>query len=488
MSWTSLEIRPPPVPTDERRWQIGERHPVVERSGRRNAEHAEEPAHSLRLPSAFQESEPSEFKAMLWLDMSSPHPANQSVLTNPLHAIGLLSFAGKAVLTLFVLGWLFWFAPFDDLVDRSGTPLGGDYVMFHVAGQTLLNGDAATLYDDAENQKRSASLFPAMDPNESWPYRYPPVTAWLMTSLANLSFGISFACFFAMCVAAVVFAIKLLVGELDRGTTDIKPSVFWLLLGWPLVGEALMGGQSSPFALLFVVGGVIALRRDRDFLGGVLIGLCIYKPNIVGMVVIGTLIARPKAFWGMLSVAVPALLLSIHAAGVEGVQRYIELASSLATAEWNLETPFWKVHGIAPLLDVIAPGRGKPLAFVCGIPVAIWFGLKLRRSQGHDWWAAVAGLLATNALFNPYVPIYDLLLLLPVIAIVSRMPAAGRNLSFVDTRVAIIAALFLAPHLSQALTPSIGVQVFPVVLIAVLWMLADWSREPENASVALSRV
>lgn len=53
--------------------------------------------------------------------------------------------AGMAVLTLACVGWLLWFTPFDDLLDRSGTPLGGDFVMLYVAGQVVASGQSQEL-------------------------------------------------------------------------------------------------------------------------------------------------------------------------------------------------------------------------------------------------------------------------------------------------------------------------------------------------------
>jgi len=51
-----------------------------------------------------------------------------------------------AILIVFVLGWLGRFYLFDDLLDRSGTPLGADFSMFYVAGQVVFDGAGDQLY------------------------------------------------------------------------------------------------------------------------------------------------------------------------------------------------------------------------------------------------------------------------------------------------------------------------------------------------------
>src|SRR6185436_2939235 len=91
---------------------------------------------------------------------------------------------------------------------------------------------------------------------------------------------------------------------------------------------------------------------------------------------------------------------------------------------------------------------------------------------GNGAAAAFAGLLVVNALFNPYTPIYDLVLLGPaaVFAVEACMiqQNLGRNLAARAGCVQLaLAALFFGPHLSQALAKTVGVQCFPLVLLAI---------------------
>ncbi len=392
------------------------------------------------------------------------------MLHNPQEALQILSVFGRAIPVILLTGYLAWFYPFADLVDRSGTPLGSDYVMLYVAGQTVLTGQADSLYDDRANQRRTSALLPTMDPELKWPYRYPPVTAWLMSSLAQLAYGWSFATFACITSLCVLLALGMLITALGVAENRRK-LVFWSMLGWPVIYEAVIGGQTSPLALFFVVAGVIALQRKHDFIGGLLIGLCIYKPNIVFILVIATLIARPKAFWGMLAVAIPATMLSLHTVGMSGLRTYVELSTSLATSQWTLETPHWKVHGLAPLLDKVFSGHGKLLVVMIGVPVAVALGWIWRKSENDRWWLASAALLNTNALLNPYVPIYDLLLIIPagLITVLYYVRKHEDHLSEVTPQIiAIVSVLFVGPHLSQSVAYATGVQVFPVLLTMIL--------------------
>ncbi|MEM7314936.1 MAG: glycosyltransferase family 87 protein, partial [Planctomycetota bacterium] len=173
------------------------------------------------------------------------------MIANPWRDAGnRFRFASVCILTLGIAGWLLSFVPYDDLLDKSGTPLGGDFVMLYVAGQTMAEGQAATLYDDALNQSRSSAIFPTMDPTLSWPFRYPPTVATVMSPLSRLPFVVSFFCFFGIQVWLLTLSIYLLRGSCEC----LRDHSIWIwpMIGAPLVVETLVGGQSSMLGLVCV--------------------------------------------------------------------------------------------------------------------------------------------------------------------------------------------------------------------------------------------
>src|SRR5690606_12897091 len=84
-----------------------------------------------------------------------------------------------------------------DLLDRQGTPLGGDYVMFYLGGQIAADAPQL-LYDQAEHCHRLRQQFPTLDDGDLLPYRYPPYVAAAFAPLSRLPFAVSFATFFAI--------------------------------------------------------------------------------------------------------------------------------------------------------------------------------------------------------------------------------------------------------------------------------------------------
>ena len=387
-------------------------------------------------------------------------------------------FAGQVTVALLLLGWSAWFFPFDDLVDRSGTPLGGDYVMLYVAGQVVGAGATDTLYDDQSNQRRSSQLFSGLNPSESWPYRYPPTVAVAMLPLSQLPYAWSFALFTLIQLSLLSISVWLL-GR-DYSVLHQRSGWLWALVGSPLVLESLIGGQSSLLAFACLLGFLHYLRRDKYSIAGMLLAVTLYKPNVAALLVVAALVVHPRLLIGFLPTTAVGLGIALWAAGVSGVVNYIQLATQLASSPWSLETPFWKVHGLAPLFQWSLPEHGKLVCAAIGLLVSLIVAWRWRKGRLPEL-LAVALLLCFNALFNPYVPIYDLVLLELALVLVCQAAYSGqvKLQSIVFFQCAAV-LLFVGPHLSQSFARPLGWNPFPILLLGVLLsvFVYEWKASP----------
>ena len=380
-------------------------------------------------------------------------------------------FAGIVTILLACFGWAAWFYPFDDLVDRSGKPLGGDFVMLYVAGQAFAEG--SPLYDDALNQKRSAALFPAMDPHESWPYRYPPTVAAVASLFARLPFATSFIAFCFIQIVLLGVSLWLLLPLLrtqskKQNDLSIVANKSWLLalLGCPIVLECILGGQCSLLALTCVSLFLHLHHRGYSFFAGCVLAIALYKPNVLGLFIVGILVAYPRYTIGFAVTAIVGLATTCWLAGIDSLQNYIQLAFQLSQGAWGLETPYWKVHGFAPTFQSLLPAHGKLTAGLLGLALSICIAVR-HRKQKLDWDATVASLLVVNAIFNPYIPIYDLVLLIPAtIYTVRHLRNSESNINPIAAQL-MLASLWLGPHISQAASIALGFQIFPWLLSLV---------------------
>ena len=398
-------------------------------------------------------------------------------------------FAGLATIVLGIIGGIAWFAPFDDLLDRAGTPLGGDFVMLYVAGQTVASGQAATLYDDQKNQARSNALFPQMDPSESWPYRYPPTVAACMAPLSLLPFTYAFVVFSlwqCMLLSVGIYFLRSTLPSIQSGSQWI-----WAIAGCPLILESLLGGQSSILAFAIAAGTIHLLSRHRDAAAGAVLALALYKPNVLFLFLVACIVARPKILLGFVPVAIGGLSIALGSGSWSGLTTYANLAIHLASTAWSFETPYWKVHGLAPFFQMLAPEHGKLICLLTGLTFSLVVAVAWRAAHLGDC-AAWALLLTANSLFNPYVPIYDMTLLIVAFSIGCEASLRREFPQFGPSQLQWIAGcLFIGPHLSQAFCRFAGIQLFPLLLLGLMVALSAcilWARtELAMSTIVLQR-
>ena len=383
-----------------------------------------------------------------------------------------------ALLLVFVSGMVAWFYPYDDDLDRSGTPLGGDYVMLYVAGQMVNEGAAERLYDEAAQLRRMAIVFPTADVNTCrLPFRYPPLVAILMAPLALLPYKFSFLVFTCLSLlAGGVACVELsrLVNPQGRDSLTRSWTEVALLatVSWPVVIETVAGGQLSLFGLAILASSVRQFLEGRTLHGGLLLGCACYKPNLLALAGFGLVLRYPRAAIGLVLTAGLALLLQLATVGTQPLLSYFDLARDLATRSWDLETPYWKVHGLASWIGLMAAGQERTLLLVSGLALTSGMVIRWRLStKPMQAEGMIAILIVVNAIFNPYVPLYDLTLLAVPFFLLAGMLSRQRIATVSLPGQAIMLTFYFGPHLSQALCRATGLQLFPVLLAGfAVWL------------------
>lgn len=401
-------------------------------------------------------------------------------------------FFSAAMICMFVTAWLSWFWPFDNLLDRSETPLGADFAMFYVAGQAVRSGVPEHLYNEAENQRNLQALIPGIAPVYCLPYRYPPFVAALISPLTRLPYLAAFAAFALASVIAMIGSVRLLGTRLSvLQATGWRPLLL-AVFGWPVTLEILIGGQASLFAVA-ICAGVCVLHRDgRLIAAGAVLALAAYKPNVLAILGLGLIVRSPRMLLGTIPVLALLAAAGCVATGWDRLTEYAHILTRLSSDQWNVESPWWKVQSLAGPLAGLLGGRARIICLLTGAAIAVAIGLVWRRQSirtsstvsgvspmsfaGNAMWAH---LLVVNALFNPYTPIYDLILMglaavLLAEHVAEQMPQGNSRQSAVlfspSWQLILWGALSFGPHLSQAVARRIGFQLFPL-LLAVAWLL-----------------
>ncbi len=399
---------------------------------------------------------------------------------NPLAA--RFRFLGLATGIAFLLAWVVNFAPWNDLLDKQETPLGGDYPMFYLGGQIVAAGEVARLYDLDEHHERLRALFPSLGKEDLLPYRYPPFVAGASSFLARLPYGWSWVCFAALSLAAAFLARHLLL-KWQPADTSFLQAASLALCGWPVALEVFVGGQASFFALAIAAASIYFLSQNKPRLAGAVLALALYKPNVLIFFVLGCLLRYPRLLWGFIPVAGLLALASLATAGWEGCWDYAHLGQSLVQSSWEIPTPFWKIHGLISWLDFWLPTYGRPIVVASGLAAVVawtWRSYSRTQTSPDDQARDFALLITLNTLFNPYPPLYDLVLLaIPAWVALRQCEASAMNRSAVALAAGVF---FFGPHFSQALSWQLHGQLFTLALVA--WAIWQWKQSFDPAAAS----
>jgi len=374
--------------------------------------------------------------------------------------------------------------------------MGGDFPMFYLSGKAVWEHRTADLYNLQANHHDLHQLFPGLASQSVLPYRYPPFVAMLLSPLAALPYSAALIVWIAFQIGCGILAFAIARRELGILRSEWKQSLLIMSLGFPLVWEAILGGQASLLAVLIVVASEVLLRKKQWFLAGVILGLAAYKPPVLLFVGLSQVIRAPRLLVG---IATTVLLLggaSVGLCGWQTLSDYIDVTLQLSgSGPWNVPTPIEKVHGLVEIANWISPRLGKWCVvlggFAASIGVATWLRRTSRDVQTTNDAAAtqacadlgLAILLLIQLTANPYLPIYDLVLLLPAIWFGGNaLWIIGGNPSAASVRWLgpVLMALVMGAHLSQAVCPPGTPKPFSLFLLGLAVWLASvchfWGR------------
>jgi hypothetical protein len=203
-----------------------------------------------------------------------------------------------------IAGWVVW-----SLI--LGRELGQDWMVFYTAARAYFEGDLALVFDgerltQAINQQYGDAGWLSF-PLIFHPWLYPPHFLLLLLPFGILPFGISYVFF-------ILFTFSMLVVAVCRYTGRHLLIIAALLMS-PQTPFAFFAGQNSFLTGALFVAGFSLLER-YPVLGGVLLGIGTYKPQLFLMVPVALIASRQ---WKALaSTGVMALVLMLASLAVFG--------------------------------------------------------------------------------------------------------------------------------------------------------------------------
>lgn len=354
-----------------------------------------------------------------------------------------------AAMNLAMLAWLLLSAR--DGVDRNGFLLGTDFISFWTTGHMLVDG--GNVYDAAAHAAAQRAYFPAGDGRTA--FFYPPFFLPFCVPLGWLPYFPALAAWLAVTAGAFILAVRGWFRALGIGV----PHWTWIAAFPPLL-VCITHGQTT-FLVAALLGMGVLLAGRRPWLGGVLIGLAIIKPQAGLMVPLVLLLTGQwRVILGAMASAAGLGLIATLAFGMD-IWRDWWLV--LGPAQAAMENG---AIGYGKMMSVFAGARllGASMALSYGLQIAsaLLVAVLLAREswrQGFDPGLGAA-LLLGSMLATPFLLDYDLVLLaFPLVWLLATGFGPWGRIT--------AAAAFGLAIFARPLALTAGIPLAPVVLMGL---------------------
>jgi hypothetical protein len=411
-----------------------------------------------------------------------------------------IRFLCLGILGVTILFMLVSFVTSDENHQTRLGSLGADFAGFYYAGK-ILNGPAPeNLYDPATQDEAYYEIFPTLRGKENLPYIHPPFVAVVFRPLARLPYPTAYALW--LVISAGLYGAGLAV------TWRVMPSVprgdravaFLLALTFePFLMECWLGGQLSAFAFLCVALAFYAEEAGRPILSGLALGLCLYKPTLV--ILLLPMLAVARRWRTLLGVGLTALALALASVLTVGGEICLNYIGALrgftgTTTGTGMIRKDWKFIDLNFFFRNLfgePTTSGKVLVLlIAAVPVIFlvisWWrlgGMLSRPSRalvfgppasaGRESMALYrrlvwASTVTWTMILNVYMGPYDMILVVLVVlwtAEVFYRPGNGLEASFPTFKLLVFLVIVLSWITQRPLAEWTGFQIITPVLLAL---------------------
>ncbi|MCY4097186.1 MAG: glycosyltransferase family 87 protein [Rhodospirillales bacterium] len=375
-----------------------------------------------------------------------------------------LAWVGNLAFLAVIGSYLFtYFQAVDGMFEEgTGNVMGRDFVVFWSGAALSAGGQLAVLYDPEAFQAALGRLFAYDAPYYTW--THPPHMLFVVHPLAGLPYLWALAAWSLAGMAAYVAVIR-------------KPAA----LCAPATFVNLLIGQTG-LLIGAVYVGALALLRRRPMLAGLCIGLISVKPHLGVLIPVALLAARAwRTFATAVLTVLAAVVLSALAFGWESWRAWLvdalpHQSSLLAGFDGSIMVSAFSGARIAGLPAWAAWLVQAPFTAVAVL--ATWWAFSRLRRGSISATSASSVLLLSTVVATPYLFVYDLTLVSPVVL---WAMAAWRHRAEKLRDLAEL-ALWLAVWMVPALGMMIGSGVVPFVSVTLLaaLLLTLWRSSREN--------
>jgi alpha-1,2-mannosyltransferase len=357
------------------------------------------------------------------------------------------------------------------LFDRVGNIKFQDFLAFYISAQQIAQHRASDLYDQKIGNDELLAIV-RRPTGVHLPYLYGPQVGLMFVPLASLSFPAA-ARIWVVFSLLVYFACIYAIWRRCRALRPYSRIVTIAAVAFPPLFHFFVRGQNSVIVLAFFTAAFLALRADRRWLAGIVLGFLAFKPQFLIAIPLILVVAHAwKIFAGLAMSAVVQLAFARAYFGTAVMQAYFDTLQHtsrwITTAEANI-API-QMHSLRSFWSLLIPLPTVALVlYVLSSICVVWIASVIWNSV-PEMALRFSALTLAAVLVNPHLFVYDLLVLAPVVLLVTDWTLAHNQHPASPALRLLIYLSFLLP-LFGPISRWTHVQLSVIVFIALLLVL-----------------
>lgn len=286
------------------------------------------------------------------------------------------------------------------LTDLMGKPLGSDFIAFYAASKLALQGDPSGIYSIAKMHALQKLVIGTDGGLRPW--HYPPSFLLIVLPLAIFPYVVSFVLWIFTTLYGYVRIVRRIAPH---------PLTPWVFLSFPPAINNFFYGQNGFFSTMLMGGGLLLLDY-RPLMGGVILGLISYKPQMAMLIPVALLAGRN---WrALIGAAISSICLAIISLLIFGTATWQAFLQNIpyATQILKCNEEYWNKM---PTIFATARLLGAGLTFTEVLQTAL--ALAAIGVVAWIWWnqaslpLRASSLIIATFLAAPFAFEYDLVLL-----------------------------------------------------------------------------
>jgi len=356
-----------------------------------------------------------------------------------------------------------------------GSWAGGDYSCFYIAGTILNKYSPDRLYDFHLQAVLLHDLLPGITVTNELPFINPPFFALLFRPLSLLPFTLSFYTWSLVSISLYVSGFLLIRKTLDSIPHDASTIALLLALSFePFLMESVVGGNTSAFGFFAIALALFLDRKGKAILSGMALGLCLYKPTYLLLILPMFVFARHiKLLYGFIICGILLAGISYLSVGKQPCFDYVNTllgASQMSVGSQEIFRTF-KYVDIFSFCRLLLRGSSPYslvtviITFVVSLPFLIKLWLKLEHLDNSRRDLVWASTITWTAVFNLHFAIYDSIIVVLAVLLTTNVLYRKTGAAMPTIFRSLIILLYITPCITQSIAILLGFQLFTVVLI-----------------------